>query len=196
PGRADAWAGTIERELGPIASEGLDPRAARDVVDRLRHAKDPGLEIRVHGDYHLGQVMRTDTGWFVLDFEGEPARPVEERAAPWSPLKDVAGMLRSFQYAAAAALNERGEPERTEALYALGGAWEMHNRGAFLDGYRSTRGISELVPGDDESFDAVLAAFELEKAIYELAYELAYRPDWALIPRAALERILSERGTS
>ena len=191
-GQPDEWAASIAAETASLAEEGLDHHAAGRLLDRLRKAKDAGAQIRVHGDYHLGQVMRTDAGWFVLDFEGEPARPVAERAAPRSPLKDVAGMLRSFQYAAAVALNERGESERIEALYKLGGAWEQHNREAFLAGYRATRGIAELVPSDDASFLAVLAAFELEKATYELGYERAYRPDWVLIPRAALERLLGE----
>ncbi|TML41088.1 MAG: hypothetical protein E6G27_08560 [Actinobacteria bacterium] len=190
PGDAEHWAKAMEGELDGLAAEGLDLGAARALVDRLLRLDDPGAAVRVHGDFHLGQVMRTDVGWFVLDFEGEPARSVEERARPSSPLKDVAGMLRSLQYAAAVALEERDPAGHDPALQDLARAWEWRNREAFLEGYVSTAGIEALVPSDPAAFDAVLAAFELEKAVYELAYERAYRPGWAHIPRAALERLL------
>ena len=155
----------------------------------MRALKDAAA-IRVHGDYHLGQVLRTDAGWFVLDFEGEPARPLEERRQPSSPLKDVAGMLRSFDYAAAVALRER--PEEARAAHqqqAL--AWEERNRQAFLKGYFATDGVAELLPGDTGDVLAALTAWVLDKAVYELGYEIAHRPDWAVIPEAAITRLVS-----
>jgi maltokinase len=185
------WAGAIESELDGVSPAGLSLDAARAVTERLRGVEAPGASIRVHGDFHLGQVMRTDVGWYVLDFEGEPARTLEERSRHVSPLKDVAGMLRSLQYAAAVGLDERDPAEQDPGLWELGKAWEWHNREAFLQGYLATPGIDALVPADPPAFDAVLAAFELQKAVYELAYELAYRPGWVHIPRAALERLLA-----
>jgi maltokinase len=147
--------------------------------------------IRVHGDYHLGQVMRTDLGWYILDFEGEPARPLEERRRPSSPYKDVAGMLRSFDYAAQVALRERGEDER-DGLREAGEAWEERNRNAFLAGYEATKGIDELLPADPDQRERRLRFYELEKARYEQAYERAHRPDWEDIPRAAIARLEAE----
>lgn len=158
------------------------------IVERVRAVRDPGASIRPHGDYHLGQTMRTDTGWFILDFEGEPARTVEERRRHTSPLKDVAGMLRSLHYAAHVALADQEEHQR-EQLIPLADAWEQRNREAFLRGYLDTEGIRELVPADAEAFETVLAAFELDKAVYELRYERSHRPDWEHIPMTALERL-------
>ena len=134
--------------------------------------------------------MRTDAGWFVLDFEGEPARPLDERRLPSSPMKDVTGMLRSFDYATRAVLTER-EKFEMERLEPKAVAWGRHNRDAFLAGYRGTDGVDELLPADAKSHDLLLAAFELDKALYELKYELAYRPDWADIPRSAIARLTS-----
>jgi maltokinase len=142
----------------------------------------------VHGDYHLGQVLRTDAGWYVLDFEGEPARPLEERRRPTSALKDVAGMLRSFHYASAVARTERDAEELDE----LAAAWEERNREAFLRGYLRAAGPGGVLPPDPDCVGAVMAAFELEKAVYELGYERAYRPDWEAIPLAALRRLTGE----
>lgn len=167
--------------------------AAVTLIDRLRAVTDPGPALRVHGDYHLGQVMRTDTGWYVLDFEGEPARPVSERTEPASPAKDVTGMLRSFHYASRFALRELGGSERRNLVDPdLGGrarAWEDHNRKAFTDGYRSVAGVAALLPAGGA---AVMAAYELDKALYELDYERAYRPDWVDIPTEAVIRILTD----
>src|SRR5439155_12290607 len=151
---------------------------------RLRWVEDPGPTIRVHGDYHLGQVMRTDNGWYVLDFEGEPARPLEERRRPSSPLKDVAGILRSLHYASETAVRNYDQPDQAERLGMLAAAWEGRNRRAFLDGYCETAQPAGLLPGDDASVATVLGAFELDKAVYELAYEQSHRPDWVGIPLA------------
>lgn len=195
----DQWADSVAAQLQTLDSQALDQDQAMDgqpvsgratlLLDRLRAVTHPGACIRVHGDYHLGQVMRGEVGWYVLDFEGEPARPLAERRHFTSPLRDVAGMLRSFQYATAVAASERG-PTESPDLADLGGAWEARNRTAFLQGYLSDPGIQDLVPADPAELQTVLGAFELEKAVYEVGYELAYRPSWAAIPRAALERLV------
>jgi maltokinase len=181
---ARAWASAIGKQVDALGPDDVDRRGAQAIVDRLTEL-DPGYAIRVHGDYHLGQVLRTDAGWYVLDFEGEPARPLEERRRPSSPLKDVAGMLRSFHYAPAVARRERDE----YGLEELAAAWEQRNRQAFLRGYMRAAGPGNILPPDPECVDVVLAAFELEKAVYELGYERAYRPDWEHIPLAALRRL-------
>ena len=183
PGDAGVWADDIGAQVDRVSHPDFDKESARKVVEALRTV-DPGPAIRVHGDFHLGQVMRTDAGWYILDFEGEPARPLAERRRPSSPLRDVAGMLRSFHYASEVALFER-DSEFDE----VGTAWEACNRQAFLDGYLPDAAEGGVLPRDDEAIDAVLAAFELEKAVYELGYEQAHRPQWESIPLAALRRL-------
>lgn len=176
----------IEARVGATGAD-LAERAA-PVVAHLRAVVDPGPAMRVHGDYHLGQVMRTDLGWYVLDFEGEPARALHDRVRASSPLKDVTGMLRSLHYATRVALRERADAE-VESLAPTAEAWEQHNRDAFLDGYHRTEGIAELLPAA-EMVEAVAAAYELDKALYELDYERSYRPDWVAIPLGATARIV------
>ncbi|MEX2659863.1 MAG: phosphotransferase [Acidimicrobiales bacterium] len=185
-----AWAADMVGQLERLGDSGLDTDAIRAVYDRLAGTADPGRAIRIHGDYHLGQVMRTDTGWYILDFEGEPDRPVEERRRPSSPLRDVAGMLRSFHYATAVAFRARGEEVVDDELAALALAWEERNGFAFREGYRAVKGIDELLPADDAACELAGTAFELDKAIYEVGYELSHRPDWVTIPRSAVDRLL------
>ena len=185
PADPGAWADDIARQASALPDGDVDPAMVRRVVDELRSVNEAGAAIRVHGDYHLGQVLRTDTGWFVLDFEGEPARPLEERRRPTSPLRDVAGMLRSLHYASMVALDERHEVDLAEA-------WETRNRQAFLDGYLKEATGSTILPHDAPSLSTVLRAFELEKAVYELGYERAYRPAWEHIPRTALARLAGD----
>jgi trehalose synthase-fused probable maltokinase len=164
--------------LEPIRGRG------QEVSDQLRllaNIGPVGRVIRNHGDYHLGQVLWTGSDWIVLDFEGEPARSIAERRRKRSPLRDVAGMLRSFAYAASASELVNGvEPP-------LG--WENEAREQFLDGY-----IAEidpvLLPSGQGGIARLLAVFELEKAIYELRYELDNRPDWVKIPVAGIARLL------
>ena len=155
----------------------------RDHLRLLTNIGHVGRVIRTHGDYHLAQALWTDAGdWLVLDFEGEPARSVPERRRKTSPLRDVAGMLRSFAYAASAAKIQRGvdPPE----------GWEEHCRAEFLDGYIDTAEPS-LLPSSRDQVERLLAIFELEKAVYELRYELNNRPDWVAIPVAGILRMLS-----
>jgi predicted trehalose synthase len=164
--------------LAPLAGRSQDVRERLQV---LSHIGTGGRLIRTHGDYHLGQTMLTDRGWVILDFEGEPARPLPERRRKRSPLRDVAGMLRSFAYAASAAEEQRGAtaPE----------GWEERTREAFLEGYFDTVDASLLPPGQD-AVGKLLSVFELEKAVYELRYELNNRPDWVPIPVAGIVRLL------
>ncbi|GJG85137.1 aminoglycoside phosphotransferase [Gemmatimonadetes bacterium T265] len=144
---------------------------------------DAGTAIRHHGDYHLGQVLRAADGrLFVVDFEGEPARPLAERRRKHSPLRDVAGMLRSFAYAAAFAARERA----TDAAH--GAAWERAARDAFVAAYFGP-GPAPYLPRARAHADALVRLFELEKLFYELRYELQNRPDWVGIPLAGLARL-------
>jgi maltokinase len=135
-------------------------------------------------------VLRTDAGWFVLDFEGEPLRPLEVRRRPTSPLRDVAGMLRSLHYAAAVALRQWND-DGDEEVVALADAWERHNAFAFLEGYAAAQGVDELLPGNEEACTVVRRAFELEKAVYEVRYERAHRPEWVDIPLSAVRRLVA-----
>ena len=187
PGDPSDWAAAMRTQLDRVAARSPWRAAVTAAIAGLSRVRDAGVAIRLHGDYHLGQVMRTDTGWFVLDFEGEPARPVEERRRPSSPLRDVAGMLRSLHYATEVVLHERDEEERA-ALAPLASGWEQRNRDAFLQGYRDAKGIDELLPTDGEVFGTFLTAFELDKAVYEVGYERDHRPDWVGIPLAAIRR--------
>jgi maltokinase len=184
PGDAAQWADTMAERLSRTRHPDLDRDRIGARIDALRAVADAGPAIRVHGDYHLAQVMRTDEGWHVLDFEGEPARSLAERRRPVSPLKDVAGMLRSLHYASMVAMFERDQEHVGEAT-----AWEERNRTAFLKGYLPAAGAVGLAPRERAATDVVLAAFEAEKALYELGYEQAHRPDWVRIPVAALRRL-------
>jgi maltose alpha-D-glucosyltransferase/alpha-amylase len=147
-------------------------------------------KIRVHGDYHLGQTLRTPDGQFViLDFEGEPSRPIAERRAKMSPLKDVAGMFRSFNYARG--VTERSAPARSHDHSSLV-TWERETRDAFLGGYlvRARDGHARFLPDSAEDVREALAAWELHKALYEILYELDNRPAWMVLPLAATLKLV------
>jgi len=132
---------------------------------------------RVHGDYHLGQVMRTETGWIILDFEGEPASPLSQRRARSSPMRDVAGMLRSFDYAARFQLLNHPDAER---LQGVAREWIRRNSAAFCAGYAEAGGP------DPVANEVLLRAFQLDKAVYEVMYEARHRPSWLQIPLESL----------
>jgi len=139
--------------------------------------------IRIHGDYHLGQVLLVQNDFVITDFEGEPARPLAERRRKQSPLKDVAGMLRSFDYAMHSAVRRvsADRPDLVPALLPLAQRWQSEAVRAYLEAYRATMSLSALLP-DEPAVQAVLDFFVMEKALYELAYELDNRPDWVAIP--------------
>jgi maltose alpha-D-glucosyltransferase/alpha-amylase len=161
------------------------------LLDDLPRVGDAGARIRCHGDYHLGQVLVNEGDVIIIDFEGEPARSIAERRARCSPLRDVAGMLRSFSYAALTGLNAatQARPDDLERLAPWADLWETWVGAAFLRAYlAATRGAS-FVPSRDDDFDAVLQVFLIDKALYELAYELNNRPEWVHIPLAGLLRL-------
>jgi maltose alpha-D-glucosyltransferase/alpha-amylase len=207
-----AWAAALKAEASrtvsviaerrsiwpPEAKPGLAAivAAAPDLGDRTATLDIlPSTEvhrIRCHGDYHLGQVLKAPGTFLVIDFEGEPARPLAQRRAKQPALRDVAGMLRSFAYAAQSVLRERPPAERSSLGPWLEG-WERLVGEDFRRGYLAAVAESptRLVPPGDQDVRAVTAVFELEKVLYELRYELAYRPDWVAIPLAGLSRIMT-----
>lgn len=168
-----------DERLAPILGRGED---VREQLRLLTHLGSAGKSIRTHGDYHLGQTLWAAGDWVILDFEGEPARSLTERRRRRSPLRDVAGMLRSFAYAAiAAGLRGTGVPD----------GWEERAREQFLAGYFETVDPS-LLPSGQAAIERLLAVYELEKAVYELRYELDHRPDWVGIPVAGILRLIDE----
>ena len=161
-----------------------------DELDRIRRVDRAGLRTRIHGDYHLGQVLRAEEDIVILDFEGEPARPLSERRAKQSPLKDVAGMMRSFSYAAYAALFAFTvhAPAEYTSLEPWADTWQHWASESFLQGYCAAMGQAAIVP-HGASFSELLRAFALEKAMYELGYELNNRPDWVRIPLTGILKL-------
>jgi maltose alpha-D-glucosyltransferase/alpha-amylase len=157
------------------------------VLDRLRQLatqSTDALRTRIHGDYHLGQVLRSKGDFVILDFEGEPARSLTERRTKQSPLKDVAGMLRSFSYASFSALIKYStrRPEDFHRLEPWARLWEQSVSSAFLRTYCESVAGAAVIPSEPLQFAGLLEAFVIDKALYELTYELNNRPNWVLIP--------------
>jgi maltokinase len=169
-----------DERVAEIAGRGQDVRERLAARAQLGAG---GRVIRTHGDYHLGQTLYAQHGWVIIDFEGEPARPLPERRAKRSPLRDIAGMLRSFAYATSAVEIQRARQAPPE--------FEQQARERFLDHYLAAVD-SALLPAGDAAMRNQLSIFELEKAIYELQYELDNRPDWVPIPVAGIRRLLEE----
>ncbi len=165
--------------------------AALQKLDDLAGLTPDWQKIRVHGDYHLGQVIRADSELYILDFEGEPARPLSERRERDQALRDVAGMLRSLEYAAFVAwqtyAQEHGSSDETWADLLI--RW---SEAAFLEAYLSTAGSeAAFLPQDPVARDLLIWAYQLDKVLYEVRYELGSRPDWVWLPLRGLERLLS-----
>lgn len=161
-------------------------------LDTFREIEHAGLKTRVHGDFHLGQVLLGPRGWMILDFEGEPARPLEDRRVKQSPLRDVAGMLRSFSYAASAVLVERAEPGSPEwtRLEPWADAWEDLARERYLSAYLTRAHEGRFLPPERDQMLAMIDVFEIDKVLYEIAYEVSNRPSWVSIPLRGLARTL------
>jgi maltose alpha-D-glucosyltransferase/alpha-amylase len=201
-----AWSRAAVREAGETfelletaratvpseVADDIDRLLARreDLAARLEHVcglSPSGLRTRIHGDFHLGQVLVAENDLVIIDFEGEPGRSLEERRAKTSPLRDVAGMLRSFDYAVAVALaaHEQATVEADAAAIEAGQRakeWHDTTRTAFLEAYRSRRTEVRSYPDDDRLAAGLLELFLLQKALYELRYELANRPTWLPVP--------------
>ncbi len=179
---ADSMRGRLEAAVAAVPDLDVHASAIGEAFDEVRRIREPIAVQRVHGDYHLGQVMRTDSGWVLLDFEGEPGAPIAIRAALSSPLRDIAGMLRSFDYASRYLLADHASFPQLEYRAV---EWADRNRDAFCVGYAKTTGRD---PRED---NVLLRAFELDKAVYEVVYESRNRPDWVHIPLHSIERLVA-----
>ena len=195
---------SLKRKL-PELSEGAQAEVARlldaqktinaQVESVLKGRSLPAMKTRVHGDYHLGQVLFTGKDFAIIDFEGEPARSLGERKLKRSPLADVAGMLRSFHYAISSALLKKVTVLEEDALFLQPWAecWYGHVAGSFLRAYLRTVAGATFAPNHPQEFESLLQAFLLEKAIYEVGYELNNRPDWLAIPIRGIFQVIGAR---
>jgi maltokinase len=185
--------GQLSQVVAQVPELAAHRQAIEEIYTKAEAARGGSRHLqRIHGDYHLGQVLKANQGWVAIDFEGEPARALEERRRLASPLQDVAGMLRSFDYAAFQPLvvgtvpgPAGGELARFEGPAA---AWIEANRNAFLDGYQTAAGEHGQALGGDQ--ELLLRAFELDKAVYEVMYEARHRPPWLQIPLGGIRRLL------
>jgi maltose alpha-D-glucosyltransferase/alpha-amylase len=196
---ADQSLSLLEKRLSGLPEE-IRPDGAKilklenAILERLRQIVDKkmtGMRIRIHGDFHLGQVLFTGKDFVIIDFEGEPARPITDRRLKRSPLRDVAGMLRSFNYAALSKLrNNSIRPEDAAQLKPWARFWNFWVSASFVKGYMDTTTSASFLPKSQDEFNLMLGVYVLEKAIYELAYELNNRPSWADIPVAGILQIV------
>jgi maltose alpha-D-glucosyltransferase/alpha-amylase len=190
--RAPGLPGDVAAEATELLErEGEVLGVFRQVMER----KVSGLRMRCHGDFHLGQVLYTGRDFAIIDFEGEPARSLSERRLKRSPLLDVAGMLRSFQYAVSTALTgDRAagalRPEDVPALEPWAGLWQRWAGAAFLRAYFDVAGEAAFLPATAEERQLLLDALLLEKSVYELGYEIGNRPGWVWIPLRGIVEVL------
>jgi maltose alpha-D-glucosyltransferase/alpha-amylase len=180
-----------------IAERLIDSR--KDIVDSIGADLPAALDvmkIRIHGDYHLGQVIVVQNDFHIIDFEGEPRRPLAERRSKESPVRDIAGLLRSFDYAAIAALGPvaQAHPDRSTDLERMVGLWRDVAAAAFHSSYKQTILGCPAYPTDPGTAEALTKLFLIEKVFYELHYELANRPTWVGIPLQGAARLLFHSG--
>ena len=163
------------------------------IKQTLEQQKIHTTKIRIHGDYHLGQVLFTGKDFIIIDFEGEPTRSLTARSLKYCPFKDVAGMLRSFHYAIYMGELEYESkiPESSEFLQPWLEAWYRKISGTFMDGYLETAGEASFIPKEKKHLYNRLSVYTIEKAVYEADYELNNRPDWLHIPLNGLHKILN-----
>ncbi|MFH1379949.1 MAG: maltose alpha-D-glucosyltransferase [bacterium] len=164
-------------------------------VKKIIKKKISAVKTRIHGDYHLGQILYTGKDFYIIDFEGEPARTLTERKLPASPFKDIAGMIRSFHYAICGTmlLHPSVRQEDKTFLEAWIEPWYQYVTGIYLTSYLQAAGSAPFVPKDNEDLDMLLHIFLIEKAIYELRYEIHNRPSWIGIPIRAIKELLNDR---
>jgi maltose alpha-D-glucosyltransferase / alpha-amylase len=195
----------IRRLVRPTDEQGaalaeLVAGSEASLLERFNAIRQHRIEvsrIRIHGDYHLGQVLHAGRDFVIIDFEGEPSRSPTERRIKRSALVDVAGIVRSFQYAAEAALRDHAERNRLPddvlgALAERSRAWRAWVTIRFLTGYLQEAGDEPFVPSDPDDRHALLSAYVLDKALYEVRYDLNHRPDWATIPLRGIAEMLDE----
>jgi maltokinase len=193
----DAAATTEKMRRRLAAAVGVVPELApytATLEGVFTRVADAGGEVqRIHGDLHLGQTLRTSLGWKLVDFEGEPAKDLEERRLPDSAWRDVAGMLRSFDYAAQSVVKDLYSTEDPGSQIAYrANEWVLRNRAAFLDGYVERR-VARGEPALTATEQALIDAYEADKAVYEVIYEARNRPGWLDIPLKAIDRIGPDR---
>jgi maltose alpha-D-glucosyltransferase/alpha-amylase len=164
------------------------------ILKKIYSKKIDVTKIRIHGDYHLGQVLFTGKDFLILDFEGEPSRSYSERRLKYSALRDVAGMIRSFHYAAYGSLflDNQIRPEDIVTLLPYVQQWYHYMSGFFLKSYLQTVGKADFVPDNEEDLEILLQTYLLQKAIYELNYEINNRPDWVIVPLRGIKAIVEK----
>jgi maltokinase len=185
---ATAMRNRLQDALAVVAELGEHREALEEIFAAVAGIDEDVPVQRIHGDYHLGQTLRTVRGWKLVDFEGEPAKPLSERMRPDSRWRDVAGMLRSFDYAAHVV--EADVEEGAQIAYRAV-EWSERNRAAFLDGYTEGSGGTPE-EGPSEAQRTLLRAYEADKAVYETVYEARNRPTWLQIPLAGVARLTAQ----
>ncbi len=185
----------LPEDVKEIAKDILDARKPiQNQLKRILDRKISALKIRIHGDYHLGQVLFTGKDFVIIDFEGEPLRSPSERRLKYSCFRDVAGMIRSYHYAVYSVLFQYGtvRPEDFGYLEPWGELWYHYVSGVFLESYLNTVGDSPFIPKEREEIEILLQVFMLNKALYEINYELNNRPDWLVIPLKGIEMVIKD----